>query len=117
MSFATLAQISAQRGGLGGMGGPLRENYTLWEARKPMVLAKSRFSNGAARLRSITRVPTPITSLARVATVCRLETLHEFNAEPIRWRDARACLVLHFQKLVWITIDSCQSCSGPESRN
>jgi len=53
---ATIAQISAQRGGLGGMGGSLRENYTLWEAHGAREI-----SNGATRLRSITRVAIPST--------------------------------------------------------
>ena len=53
-SFATFARISAQRGGLGGMGGPLRGNYMLWEAHGAREI-----SNGATWLRSIALVGTP----------------------------------------------------------
>ena len=52
--YATFAQISAQRGGVGVMGGPLRENYTLWEAHGAREI-----SNGATWLRSIAKVATP----------------------------------------------------------
>ena len=53
-SFATFARISAQRGGLGGMGGSLRKNYMLWEAHGTREI-----SNGATWLRSIAGVPGP----------------------------------------------------------
>ena len=54
-SFATFARISAQRGGLGGMGGALRGNYMLWEAHGAREI-----SSGATWLRSIARVAIPI---------------------------------------------------------
>ena len=52
--YATFAQISAQRGGLGVMGGAPRGNYTLWEAH-----GAHEISSGATWFRYITRVGTP----------------------------------------------------------
>ena len=71
-SFATFARISAQRGGLGGMGGSLRKNYMLWEAHGTREI-----SNGATWLRSIAGVPGP--------TSIPLRTFRGDSVQPVRY--------------------------------